>query len=134
MRALEVQLKKLFKGLRKTREVLGRTEENSVSLTRGHSYLPPRQINYYFLNKKQTEKTWLLLVARPEETFQDVWVDSRKVETAGEFSEEGAETHFTVDNQPAFIRTVSSGNRYRGVIQTLIVGNVEVPEYKEIPQ
>ena len=94
----------------------------------------------WFEEQAKILKTWLVNVGGLEHRVvlaketQDVWVDSRKVETAGEFSEEGAETHFTVDNQPAFIRTVSSGNRHRGVIQTLIVGNVEVSEYKEIPQ
>merc|ERR1711862_211793 len=63
-------------------------------------------------------KTWLVTVRGLEHRValakdsQDVWVDNRRVETAGEFSEEGADTHFTVDNQTAFIRTVSSGNRH----------------------
>src|SRR6056300_1979209 len=34
----------------------------------------------------------------------DIWVNGQKAETAGEFTDEGTETHFTVLNQPAFIR------------------------------
>ena len=88
-------------------------------------------------NQTKILKTWLVdiggnlhRVVLAKETL-DIWVDSSRVETAGEFSDEGAETHFTIDNQPAFIRTVSSGNRHRGVIQTLFVCNNEVPEYCE---
>jgi len=48
------QLKKPFKGLRQTSELMGGMEEKSISLTTGH-WLPSRQINDFF-NKKETAK------------------------------------------------------------------------------
>ena len=38
-----------------------------------------------------------------EKETLDVWVNSAKVETAGEFFDGGAETHFTVGGKPAVL-------------------------------
>ena len=55
----------------------------------------------------------------------------QKVETAGEFADEGTETHFAIGRQPAFIRAVSTGNRRSGIKHSLYVEETEVPEYVE---
>ena len=61
----------------------------------------------------------------------DIWVNGTKVEMAGEFTDEGTETHFAIGSQPAFVRAVSSGKRREGIIHTLYVHDTEVPEYLE---
>ncbi len=82
-------------------------------------------------------RTWVLPVEGEmyrvtlERDTLDVWVNGRRVETAGEFTDEGTETHFTISGQPAFIRAVSSGDRRRGIVQKLYVQDVEIPEYVE---
>merc|ERR1711971_1428566 len=53
------------------------------------------------------------------------------VEMAGEFTDEGTETHFAIGAQPAFVRAVSSGKRREGIIHTLFIHDSEVPEYFE---
>jgi hypothetical protein len=53
------------------------------------------------------------------------------VETAGEFADEGTETHFALGRQPAFIRAVSTGQRRSGIKHSLYVEDTEVPEYVE---
>ena len=62
----------------------------------------------------------------------DVWVNGQKVETTGEFAEEGTETHFAIGRHPFFIRAVSSGVRREGIVHTLHIdrgGNImEIPE------
>lgn len=50
------------------------------------------------------------------------------METAGEFVDDGTETHFSVGNHGCYIKAVSSGKRKEGIIHTLIVDNREIPE------
>ncbi len=82
-------------------------------------------------------KTWVLPVEGEmcrvvlERDTLDVWVNGRRAETAGEFADEGTETHFAVRCQPAFIRAISSGNKRVGIVHKLFVQDVEVPEYVE---
>jgi len=66
-------------------------------------------------------------VAMEKDTL-DVWVNGSKVETAGEFTDSGTETHFGVGHHAAFIQAHSSGNRREGIIHTLIVDEREIPE------
>ena len=55
-------------------------------------------------------KTWILPVNGCmnrivlEKDTLDIWVNGNKVDMAGEFTDEGTETHFTVAGTPAFIR------------------------------
>jgi hypothetical protein len=82
-------------------------------------------------------KTWILPVDGTmfrivlEKDTLDIWVNGQKVETAGEFADEGTETHFALGRQPAFIRAVSTGNRRSGIKHSLYVEDTEVPEYIE---
>ena len=82
-------------------------------------------------------KTWILPVEGTmyrvvlEKDTLDIWVNGTKVEMAGEFTDDGTETHFAIGSQPAFVRAVSSGKRREGIIHTLYVHDTEVPEYLE---
>lgn len=66
-----------------------------------------------------------------EKDTMDVWCNGQKMETAGEFVEDGTETHFTVADRSCCIKAVSSGKRKEGIIHTLIVDNREIPEAVE---
>jgi len=58
----------------------------------------------------------------------DVWVNGRKMQTTGEFVDEGTETHFTVgDGTPAFIKAISSGKRKVGIVHSLYINDLEIP-------
>ncbi len=54
-------------------------------------------------------KTWILPVNGEmyrvvmEKDTLDIWVNGKRVETAGEFADEGTETHFAIDNVPGKI-------------------------------
>ena len=84
-------------------------------------------------------KTWILPVEGQmcrvvmERDTLDVWVNGLRAETAGEFTDEGTETHFAVNGAPAVIRAVSSGNRRKGMVHELILQDSVVPEYIEKP-
>ncbi|GBN81527.1 Fas apoptotic inhibitory molecule 1, partial [Araneus ventricosus] len=58
----------------------------------------------------------------------DVWVNGEKMETAGEFVEDGTETHFALGPYNAYIKAMSSGNKREGIIHSLIVGDSVIPE------
>jgi hypothetical protein len=87
----------------------------------------------------QIMRTWVLPVEGTmyrivlERDTLDIWVNGKKAETAGEFTDDGTETHFTIANQPAFVRAISTGNRRKGIVHKLFVHENEVPEYTESP-
>ncbi|XP_037075815.1 fas apoptotic inhibitory molecule 1-like [Pollicipes pollicipes] len=88
-------------------------------------------------HQSKVMRTWL--VNASEGTYRvvlekgtlDVWVNGRKLETAGEFVDDGTETHFEVAKQPAFIRAVTSGDKRQGLVYSLYVREQLIPEYKE---
>ncbi|XP_066963807.1 fas apoptotic inhibitory molecule 1 [Macrobrachium rosenbergii] len=88
-------------------------------------------------NQSKILKTWVVPV---EDSFMrivlerdtlDVWVNGKKLETAGEFVDDGTETHFDLAGHPAYIKAVSSGNRREGIIHSLVVDDTEIPEAVE---
>ena len=108
----------------------------------GFSYQYSLEVNgkpfkKFIEQQSKAMKTWVLPVEGEmcrivlEKDTLDVWVNGKKAETAGEFADEGTETHFTIKGQPAFIRAESSGNRRKGMVQKLFVQDTEVPEYLE---
>ncbi|XP_023338740.1 fas apoptotic inhibitory molecule 1 [Eurytemora carolleeae] len=88
-------------------------------------------------NQTKIMKTWILPVDGNmyrivlEKDTLDIWVNGTKVEMAGEFTDDGTETHFTIGNEPACVRAISSGHKRGGIIHSLWVHDVEVPEYTE---
>ncbi|XP_072329275.1 fas apoptotic inhibitory molecule a [Scyliorhinus torazame] len=96
-----------------------------------------KSLKKYMENRSKTTNTWILnldgIDSRVvlEKDTMDVWCNGRKVETAGEFVEDGTETHFTIGNHDCCIKAVSSGKRREGIIHTLIMDGQEIPESAE---
>ncbi|XP_045123326.1 fas apoptotic inhibitory molecule 1-like isoform X2 [Portunus trituberculatus] len=88
-------------------------------------------------NQSKILKTWLFPLEGAltrvvlEKDTLDVWVNGNRLDTAGEFVDDGTETHFDLSGHPAYIRAVSSGNRREGLIHSLVVDDVEIPEAVE---
>ena len=99
-------------------------------------------------NQNKIMKTWILPVDGTmfrvvlEKDTLDIWVNGTKVrrrqyhpfcqvEMAGEFTDEGTQTHFAIGSQPAYVRAVSSGNKRSGILHSLVVHDTEVPEFVE---
>ena len=62
-----------------------------------------------------------------EKDSMDVWVNGSKVETTGEFADEGTKTHFQIGNGTgAYILLRSSGKRHIGLVHELIVNDVMI--------
>lgn len=68
---------------------------------------------------------------RAEKGTLDIWVNGKKMDTSGEFCDDGTMITFElegVEGHRACIRTISSGNKKEGLIYSLIVDDGEVPE------
>ncbi|XP_076046176.1 fas apoptotic inhibitory molecule 1 [Oratosquilla oratoria] len=88
-------------------------------------------------NQNKILQTWvfplesqMMRVVLEKDTL-DVWVNGQCLDTAGEFVDDGTETHFDLLGHPSYIKAVSSGNRREGIIHTLIIDNNEIPEATE---
>ncbi|XP_043549914.1 fas apoptotic inhibitory molecule a isoform X1 [Chiloscyllium plagiosum] len=96
-----------------------------------------KSLKKYMENRSKTTNTWILnldgIDSRIvlEKDTMDVWCNGKKVETAGEFVDDGTETHFTIGNHDCCIKAVSSGKRKEGIIHTLIMDDQEIPESAE---
>ncbi|XP_067937876.1 fas apoptotic inhibitory molecule 1-like [Watersipora subatra] len=87
--------------------------------------------------RSKIQNTWCLPVEGVmtrivlEKDTLDVWVNGHKVETTGEFTDDGTETHFTIGDRAAYIKAVSSGKRREGIIHSLVVDDAEIPPSRE---
>eukprot|EP00079_Xenopus_tropicalis_P019957 XP_012810305.1 PREDICTED: fas apoptotic inhibitory molecule 1 isoform X1 [Xenopus tropicalis] len=96
-----------------------------------------KSLKKYMENRSKTTNTWVLHLDGEdcrvvlEKDTMDVWCNGRNMETAGEFVDEGTETHFSIGNHSCCIKAVSSGKRREGIIHTLIVDDREIPESTE---
>uniref|UniRef100_F1LFX4 Fas apoptotic inhibitory molecule 1 n=1 Tax=Ascaris suum TaxID=6253 RepID=F1LFX4_ASCSU len=62
-----------------------------------------------------------------EKGTMDIWVNGQKMDTAGEFVEDGTETHFEVGSNVCCVKASSSGKKNVGVVHRLFVNGVEMP-------
>uniref|UniRef100_A0A0B6ZCF4 Fas apoptotic inhibitory molecule 1 n=1 Tax=Arion vulgaris TaxID=1028688 RepID=A0A0B6ZCF4_9EUPU len=88
-------------------------------------------------NQSKIMRAWVLYIAGNdtrvvlEKDTLDVWVNGRKVETTGEFVDDGTETHFEIENHSAYIKGTTTGKRRDGVVHQLFVDDTEIPPAKE---
>ncbi|XP_007493997.1 fas apoptotic inhibitory molecule 1 isoform X5 [Monodelphis domestica] len=96
-----------------------------------------KSLKKYMENRSKTTNTWILHLDGMdfrivlEKDTMDVWCNGKKMETAGEFVDDGTETHFSIGNHECYIKAVSSGKRREGIIHTLIVDDKEIAETLE---
>ena len=85
-------------------------------------------------NQSKTSKAWTLVINGVdsrivlEKDSMDVWCNGEVVETFGEFTEDGTETHFQINDRACYIKAISSGNRREGIVHILFVNNRMVPD------
>ena len=97
-----------------------------------------RTLEEFSKNKSKIMCTWLWHAqSEPvrivlEKDTMDVWVNGEVVQTTGEFSDDGTETHFMIlGNTPACIKSVSSGARKSGIVHTLFIDGTEIEPSRE---
>jgi len=55
-------------------------------------------------------------------------LNGQKAETNHEFADEGTEMHFLINEQDAYIKIVSSGDKKEGIVYSLIINGMQIPE------
>ncbi|XP_006793755.1 fas apoptotic inhibitory molecule 1-like [Neolamprologus brichardi] len=96
-----------------------------------------KSLKKYMENRSKVTSTWLLNLdgidcrVVLEKDTMDVWCNGQKIETAGEFVDDGTETHFTLGDHNCCVKAVSSGKRRDGIIHTLLVDGTEIAECTE---
>uniref|UniRef100_A0A1I7X8R9 PDZ domain-containing protein n=1 Tax=Heterorhabditis bacteriophora TaxID=37862 RepID=A0A1I7X8R9_HETBA len=91
--------------------------------------------NFEKFREEQNKKlqSWELLVGGEDtrvvldKESVEVWVNGQKIDTAGEFVEDGTETHFEIGRHVCKITATSSGKKKTGVVHELYVDGQHVP-------
>lgn len=66
-----------------------------------------------------------------EKDSLNVWLDGQKLDVVSEFADNGTETCFMIEDKQAVIRAVTSGKRREGIIYSLFLGDVQIPDATE---
>lgn len=114
----------------------------NIEAITGFSYEYTLEINRKSLqsflnNRSKISKTWLLKLDGVdcrivlEKDSMDVWCNGQRMETTGEFSDEGTETHFAVGDHECCIKATSSGKKRKGISHSLYVDGTRAMEASE---
>ncbi|KAE8278548.1 Fas apoptotic inhibitory molecule 1 [Larimichthys crocea] len=91
-----------------------------------------KSLQKFIDNKAHTTKTWLLKVDGEdcrvvlEKDTMDVWCNGQKMETMGEFVDDGTETHFMVREHECCIKATSGGKKKNGIVHWLLMDGEKV--------
>ncbi|XP_077584959.1 fas apoptotic inhibitory molecule a isoform X1 [Stigmatopora nigra] len=135
----------MFKLVGKETFVVGKLDTKAtinIDAVSGFAYEYTLEINgkslkKYMENRAKMTSTWLLNLDGTdsrvvlEKDTMDIWCNGQKIETAGEFVDDGTETHFSLGDHNCCVKAVSSGKRRDGLIHTLLVDGAEIAECTE---
>ncbi|XP_063322643.1 fas apoptotic inhibitory molecule 1 isoform X2 [Pelmatolapia mariae] len=91
-----------------------------------------KSLQKFIDNRAKTTKTWLLKVGGEdyrvvlEKDTMDVWCNGQKMETTGEFVDDGTETHFMVGGHECCIKAASGGQKKSGIVHYLLLDGERV--------
>ncbi|KAF3688362.1 Fas apoptotic inhibitory molecule 1 [Channa argus] len=92
-----------------------------------------KNLQKFIDNRAKTTKTWLLKVDGEdfrvvlEKDTMDVWCNGQKMDTTGEFVDDGTETHFAVGDHECCIKATSSGKKKSGIVHQLLLDGEKIP-------
>ncbi|KAM6893680.1 fas apoptotic inhibitory molecule b [Xenentodon cancila] len=92
-----------------------------------------KSLQKFIDDRAKTTKTWELQVDGVdcrvvlEKDTMDVWCNGEKMDTTGEFVDDGTETHFTVGEHNLCIKSASSGKKKSGIVHYLMLDGGKVP-------
>ncbi|XP_028447106.1 fas apoptotic inhibitory molecule a isoform X1 [Perca flavescens] len=135
----------MFKLVGKETFSVGKSETKAtinIDAVSGFAYEYTLEINgkslkKYMENRSKVTSTWVLNLDGTdcrvvlEKDTMDVWCNGQNIETAGEFVDDGTETHFSLGDHNCCVKAVSSGKRRDGIIHTLLVDGTEIAECTE---
>ncbi|XP_035477630.2 fas apoptotic inhibitory molecule b [Scophthalmus maximus] len=85
-------------------------------------------------NRAKSTETWLLRVDGEdrrvvlEKDTMDVWCNGQKMETTGEFVDDGSETSFTLGEHECCIKATISGRKKSGVLHHFLLDGEKIPQ------
>ncbi|XP_047432259.1 fas apoptotic inhibitory molecule 1-like [Mugil cephalus] len=92
-----------------------------------------KSLQKFIDNRAKTTETWLLRADGSdyrvvlEKDTMDVWCNGQKMDTTGEFVDDGTETFFTVGEHECCIKTTSGGKKKSGIIHHLLLDGEKIP-------
>ncbi|XP_026690851.2 fas apoptotic inhibitory molecule 1-like [Ciona intestinalis] len=97
-------------------------------------HIQGKSLKKFIENKSKTSKSWEFKLDGNdtrvvlEKDTMAVWCNGQEMESAGEFTDEGTETHFEIGNHFCYIKALSSGKRRDGILHTLYLDNCLLPD------
>uniref|UniRef100_A0A674GI97 Fas apoptotic inhibitory molecule n=2 Tax=Taeniopygia guttata TaxID=59729 RepID=A0A674GI97_TAEGU len=139
----EIRREWMFKLVGKETFTVGATKTKAainIDAVSGFAYeytseISGKSLKQYIENSRDKKKyrvlSTLFSFSFTEKDTMDVWCNCQKMETAGEFVEDGTETHLIVADHSCCIKAVNSGKQKEGIIHTFIMDNRDIPEAVE---
>ncbi|XP_066522805.1 fas apoptotic inhibitory molecule b [Hoplias malabaricus] len=96
-----------------------------------------KNLQTFLDNRTKLSKTWLLKLDGAdcrivlEKDTMDVWCNGQRMETTGEFADDGTETHFAVRNHKCCIKATSTAKKRKGITHSLFVDGTRIMETSE---
>ncbi|XP_017259996.1 fas apoptotic inhibitory molecule 1 [Kryptolebias marmoratus] len=131
----------MFKLVGKETFTLGRSDTKatiSIEAVSGFAYeyallVDGKSLQKFIDNRAQTTKTWVIPVDGMdyrvvlEKDTMDVWCNGQKMDTTGEFVDDGTETHFMLGDHSCCIKATSSGKKKSGIVHSLLLDGEKGP-------
>ncbi|KAF7652724.1 hypothetical protein LDENG_00093440 [Lucifuga dentata] len=92
-----------------------------------------KSLEKFTSHRAQSSRTWSVHVDGEdcrivlEKDTMDVWCNGQRMDTTGEFVDNGAETTFTLGEHECCIKAVSSGRKKSGIMHFLLLDGEKIP-------
>uniref|UniRef100_A0A3Q3QBD5 Fas apoptotic inhibitory molecule b n=1 Tax=Monopterus albus TaxID=43700 RepID=A0A3Q3QBD5_MONAL len=92
-----------------------------------------KSLQTFIDNRTKTTRTWLLKVEGEdcrvvlEKDTMEVWCNGQKMDTRGEFVDDGTETRFMMGEHECCIKAASSGTKKSGIVHYLLLDGEKIP-------
>eukprot|EP00051_Salpingoeca_urceolata_P019387 m.283010 g.283010 ORF g.283010 m.283010 type:complete len:194 (-) comp19410_c0_seq1:66-647(-) len=103
-------------------------------------FVDGRPLSQFTEQREKTTQQWhfevdgdMHLVVLEKETMM-IWADGTRVESQGEFAEDGTETSFTIGGHEAYVLTTTQGGKRGKILHELFVDDMEIPLNQEARQ
>ncbi|KAF1371542.1 hypothetical protein EPR50_G00235410 [Perca flavescens] len=92
-----------------------------------------KSLQKFIDNRAKTSKTWLLKVKGEdcrvvlEKDTMDIWCNGQKMDTMGEFVDDGTETRFMLGEHECCIKATSGGKKKSSIVHSLLLDGEKIP-------
>ncbi|XP_076008558.1 fas apoptotic inhibitory molecule 1-like [Genypterus blacodes] len=96
-------------------------------------HIDGKSLQRFTSDRAKATKTWTLRVDGEdhrvvlEKDTMDVWCNGQKMDTTGEFVDDGTETLFSLGEHECCIKALSSGRKKSGIVHYLLLDGEKIP-------